>query len=62
MKVTYREKTVEIKGVKSVRELVRKMELNPETVLVIKLGELLTEDAKLEESDEVEIVNVISGG
>lgn len=62
MKVDYRGEITEIQGVKNVRELIKKMELNPETVLVIKAGELLTEDTKLEENDKVKIINVISGG
>jgi sulfur carrier protein len=62
MKVTYRGKTTQITGVKSVRELIKKMELNPETVLIIKEDELVTEDTRLEETDELKLINVISGG
>ncbi len=62
MKVELGERTLEIKGNLRVRELLKKLELNPETVLVVREGELLTEDTQLYESDEIKIVNVISGG
>lgn len=42
--------------------LLRKLELNPETVLVIRGADLLTREESLGEADEIEIRPVISGG
>ncbi|HEX9695738.1 MAG TPA: TIGR00269 family protein [Actinomycetota bacterium] len=47
---------------RSVRQLLQKLELNPETVLVIRGADLLTREEELTALDEVEIRPVISGG
>lgn len=47
---------------RSVQELLDRLQLNPETVLVVRGSELLTRDARLGEDDEVEIRPVVSGG
>ncbi|MGH2829980.1 MAG: TIGR00269 family protein [Actinomycetota bacterium] len=44
------------------RDLLQHLQLNPETVLVIRGGDLLTREEELAEADEVEIRPVISGG
>jgi sulfur carrier protein len=62
MKVEIGGKIITLKGNKRVREVLKELDLNPETVLVIREDELLTEDAQLYDSDEIKIVNVISGG
>jgi sulfur carrier protein ThiS len=46
----------------NVRQLLRKLKLNPETVLVAKNNALVTEDEKLDNTDDVKILSVISGG
>lgn len=46
----------------SVGELLSLLELNPETVLVVKNGVLVTEDELLADQDEVKVLSVISGG
>ena len=46
----------------TVKELLEKLELNPLTVLVAKNGEVVTEKARLGDSDEVRILPVFSGG
>lgn len=63
MKV-YIERTKETKKVKAktVAELLKRLELNPGTVLVTKNDELLIEDDKLNDRDEIRIIPVISGG
>ena len=43
-------------------ELLRELNINPETVLVIKDGTLVTEDESLTGATGVEILSVISGG
>jgi len=53
---------VEIPGPLTVDALLRRLELNPESVLVIDGDELVTRDARLEDATTVEIRPVISGG
>lgn len=45
-----------------VAELLIKLNINPETVLVAKNNELVIADDELGENDEVRILSVISGG
>jgi sulfur carrier protein len=52
----------EIKGPKTVGQLLKKLDLLPEAVLVIRGDELVTEDVALREDDMIEIRPVISGG
>lgn len=46
----------------TVGELIKKLGLSPEEVLVSVNGELATEDTRLRDGDEVKIISVISGG
>ena len=46
----------------SVKEMLKALKLNHTAVLVVKNGQLVTEDAILKEGDEVKILSVISGG
>lgn len=52
----------EINGPKTVHELLREMSLVEGSVLVMRSGELLTRDIRLDDGDQVEIIPVISGG
>lgn len=52
----------EINGPKTVRQLLKKLDLLPEAVLVIRNNELVTEDETLRDDDSIEIRSVISGG
>ncbi len=52
----------EISGRRRVDKILHHLEINPETVLVIKNGELLTADHLVEENEEIEIWPVMSGG
>lgn len=45
-----------------VSELLRRLNLLPNTVLVVRGEEVLTEDEMLHKDDEIRIVRVISGG
>jgi len=56
------QRETEIKGPKTVGQLLKKLDLLPETVLVIRGDELITEDEALKEDDTIEIRPVISGG
>lgn len=64
MRVKLRNPTreVEVPGPTSVRTLLERLQINPETVLVIREADLLTREERLADSDEVEIRPVISGG
>jgi sulfur carrier protein len=62
MIITYREKKWELKGGMTARDAIRKVGLDPEAVLVIRNGELVTDDVILADSDDVRLVSVISGG
>lgn len=54
-------KTKEIRA-KTVGELLEKLRINPVTVLTVVNDELVTEDKKLSDKDEVKVLTVISGG
>ncbi len=47
---------------KTVKELLAKLRINPETVLVAKREEILTEDEELKDKDEITLLSVVSGG
>lgn len=53
---------VEVLGPLRVNDLVKRLGLNRESVLVIRGDALVTGDARLEDDDKVEIRPVISGG
>ncbi|MBV9411268.1 MAG: MoaD/ThiS family protein [Acidimicrobiia bacterium] len=64
MKVVLRNprRELEIDGPMRVHVLLEKLEINRESVLVIKGDTLVTGDAQLANEDEVEIRPVVSGG
>ena len=55
-------KVLEIEFNGKVKEILMKLEINPETVIVVKDDELVTEEDFLEDSDEIKIMSVVSGG
>ncbi|HVR33746.1 MAG TPA: MoaD/ThiS family protein [Acidimicrobiia bacterium] len=64
MKVILRQprREVEVEGVSKVADLLKKLDVVAESVLVIRGDELLTPDLPLSEDDVVELRPVISGG
>ena len=53
---------IEMSGPCTVASMLHRLALNPESVLVIVGDELVTRDARLDDSASVEIRPVISGG
>ena len=53
---------IEVAGPLTVSALLDRLELNPESVLVIRGDTLVTRDARLTDVDTIEIRPVISGG
>ncbi len=64
MKVILRQprREVEVEGVRRVRDLLERLDIVAESVLVIRGDELLTIDEPLDDDDVVELRPVISGG
>ena len=62
MKVTYRDRVWIFDEPLTVAQLLKRIGLLPESVLVVRDGKLLTEDQRLHPGDEVKVVAVISGG
>jgi sulfur carrier protein len=56
------DRDVQVAGGRPVRDVLRELGVNPDTVLVIRSGELVTRETRVDEADEVEIRPVISGG
>ncbi len=62
MRITYRGKEWELPGGMTARDAVEKVGLDPEAVLVVRNGELVTDDVILSDEDEVKLIAVVSGG
>ena len=45
-----------------VADLLKEIRINPETVIVVREGEVLTEKEILFDKDKIELLSVISGG
>ncbi len=63
IKVIYRGKEYELPERKlKAKDVIRKLGLSPLSSLVVKNGEVISEDDYVEEGDEVRVINAISGG
>jgi sulfur carrier protein ThiS len=62
IKLKYRKQEWELDGKYTLRRAIERVGLNPEAVLAVRDGELITEDTRLRDGDEVRLVAVISGG
>jgi sulfur carrier protein ThiS len=56
------DREIEVSGDRKVREVLAELDIDPDTVLVIRDRELLTREDRMVEHDLVEIRPVISGG
>jgi len=43
-------------------DLLKKLKINPDTVMVVKNSMLVSEDADIKNTDRIKILSVISGG
>lgn len=55
-------KTVELNDGAVVSDLLKKLSINPVTVIISRNNELILEEEKLKNYDEIKILSVISGG
>lgn len=55
-------KKMELKNSSSVSDMLKELKINPVTVIVSRNNELILEDEKLKDKDEIRILSVISGG
>jgi len=62
IKLTFRDKEWALEGKCSVRKAIEKIGLQPQAVLAVRDGKLLTGDIRLRDGDEIKLVGVISGG
>jgi thiamine biosynthesis protein ThiS len=61
MNVVFNKKQHETKA-GTINELLKEMDVNPETVIVKKNGEIVSETEKLKDGDAIETLKIISGG
>jgi len=62
MEVKVRDKIYRFNQKLRAGELLQKLNLQPQSNIVIRNGEVITEDEYIEPEDEVQIINAISGG
>ena len=64
MKIRLRnpDREIEAVGGRTVAQVLDELAVSPDTVLVIRDGELLTRETRLDDADDLEIRPVISGG
>lgn len=46
----------------NIKEIFQKLCINPQEVIITRNNELITEDEKLNNNDEIKLLSVISGG
>ncbi len=49
-------------GNRQVQAILKELDLNPETVIVVQGGVLLTRDAYVKDEETIEVISAISGG
>lgn len=62
MKIIYRDKVWELKGNITVRDAIKKVGLQPEAVLAMRDGKLITDDVIAKPDDTIQLIAVVSGG
>ena len=62
VKLVLRDKEYEVRPGMTLRDSLMKVEVNPESVLATRDGEMLTDDEILREGEVIKLLAVISGG
>jgi sulfur carrier protein ThiS len=62
MQIMFRDRKWELKSGITARDAVKKIGLDPESVLILVNDKLVTDDIVLKDSDQVKLVAVVSGG
>ncbi len=57
-----RKQSYEVKHGMTIRKALQKLDIEPDSVLATRDGDLLTDDEMLKENDVIKLVPVISGG
>jgi thiamine biosynthesis protein ThiS len=60
--IRLRDQEFEVKAGMTARDALLKINIHPDTVLITRNGELITDDQILHEGDEIRLIAVISGG
>jgi sulfur carrier protein ThiS len=60
--IILRNQTYEVRHGSTLRMALKKLEIEPETVLATRDGEMITDDEILQAGDTIKLVTVISGG
>jgi len=61
-KIIIRNEEYEVKHGMTIRKALQKLNIEPDSVLITKNGELITDDEIILINDEIKLVPVISGG
>lgn len=62
VKLKHRERTYEVEPGKPLEGALRELGIIPETVIPVRDGRIIPPDYRVEEGEEIELVDVISGG
>ena len=62
VKVIYRDSTWEVKPGSTVRHIIEKAGLNPESILAVRDGRLINDATLTQDGDTIKLVAVVSGG
>ena len=61
-KIIIRNNEYEIRQGMTIRKALQKLNIDPDSVLITRSGELITDDEIIQLNDEIKLVPVISGG
>jgi sulfur carrier protein ThiS len=62
VQIVYRDKNWEVEPGSTVRHIIEQAGLNPEAILAVRDGKLITDSTLTREGDVIRLVAVVSGG
>jgi sulfur carrier protein ThiS len=62
VKLIHRHEEWEVKAGMTIRDAILKVGLNPEAVLAVRDGQLVSDDTRVQDSDVIKLIDVVSGG